>query len=98
MANTLAEADDLILKLNEEQLRLLNRKIVERLKLIRRAKSSVSLARFNLGDRVYFLYEGRKRLGTIIRLNQKSASLEADDGQQWLVAPGLLTKIIEGQK
>lgn len=98
MTNALAEANDLILKLNEEQLRLLNRKIVERLKLIRRAKSSVSLARFNLGDRVYFLYEGRKTLGTIIRLNQKSASIKLDDGQQWLVAPGLLTKIIEGQR
>lgn len=71
MVNTLTETDDLILKFNEEQLRLLNRKIVERLKLIRRAKSSVSLACFNLGDRVYFLYEGRKMLGAIIRLNQK---------------------------
>ena len=98
MVNTLTEADDLILKFNEEQLRLLNRKIVERLKLIRRAKSSVSLACFNLGDRVYFLYEGRKMLGAIIRLNQKSASIRLDDGRQWLVAPGLLTKIIEGQK
>lgn len=97
MTKTLAEADDLILKLNEEQLRLINRKIIERLKLIHRAKSSVSLARFNLGDRVYFTYEGRKIIGTITRLNQKSASIKLDDGRQWLVAPGLLIKIIEGQ-
>lgn len=95
MTNILAEVDELILKLNEEQLRLINRKIVERLKLIHRAKSSVSLARFNLGDRVYFIYEGRKMLGTITKLNQKSASIKLDDGRQWLVSPGLLTKAID---
>lgn len=96
MQNILAEVDDLILKLDEEQLRLLNRKIVERLKLIHRAKSSVSLARFNLDDRVYFLYEGRKMIGTITKLNQKSASIKLDDGRHWLVAPWLLTKVVEG--
>lgn len=95
MINILAEADELILKLSEEQLRLINRKIVERLKLIHRAKSSVSLARFNLSDRVYFIYEDRKMLGTITKLNQKSASIKLDDGRQWLVAPGLLTKVID---
>ncbi|MBU2578884.1 hypothetical protein KKA09_02090 [Patescibacteria group bacterium] len=54
MDNYLAKIDDLLLKLDENQLRIINRKIVERLKLIHRAKSTMSLARFNLGDRVYF--------------------------------------------
>lgn len=57
---------------------------------------TVGLPRFNLGDRVYFLYEGRKMLGTITKPNQKSASIKLDDGRQWLMAPGLLTKIVEG--
>ena len=95
MNNYLTEIDDLILRLNEDQLRTINRKIVARLKLINRAKSTVSLARFNLGDRVYLLYDGRKLPGAIIRLNQKTATLRLDDGKIWLVAPGLLTKIIE---
>ncbi|MBI2459269.1 MAG: hypothetical protein HYV53_01815 [Parcubacteria group bacterium] len=95
MSNYLVEIDGLLLRLNEDQLRIINRKIVERLKLINRAKSTVSLARFNLGDRAYFLYNGRKMPGAIIRLNQKTATLRLDDGKEWLVAPGLLTKIIE---
>jgi hypothetical protein len=95
MKNYLAEIDNLLLRLNEEQLQAVNRKIVERLKLIHRAKNMVGLARFNLGDRVYFLYEGRKVAGTIIRLNQKSATLLTDDGKEWRVSPGFLTKIIE---
>ncbi|MFH1838612.1 MAG: hypothetical protein ABH808_03950 [Candidatus Kuenenbacteria bacterium] len=95
MDKYLAEVDDLLLKLNEEQLRMINRKIVERLKLIHRVKSNVSLARFNLGDRVYFIYNGKKKPAVIIRLNQKTATLRLDDGKEWLVAPGFLTKIIE---
>lgn len=95
MRNYLAEVDDLLLKLNEEQLRVINQKVVERLKLIHRAQSTVSLARFNLGDSVYFLYNGQRTTGTITRLNQKTATLRLDNGRIWLVAPGLLTKIIK---
>ena len=36
--NLPTQVDDLLLKLNEDQLRVLNRKVVERLKLICKAK------------------------------------------------------------
>lgn len=93
--NYLAEVDDLILQLNEEQLRAINKKVVARLHLIHRAKSTVSMSRFNIGDRVYFLHDGQKELGRIIRLNQKTATVMMDSGQEWLIAPSLLSRVIE---
>ena len=40
--------------MNEEDLRFLNRLIVERLKLIGQARSTAMLAHFSMGDRVTF--------------------------------------------
>ena len=93
--NELIQINNLLLKLNEIQLRELNHKIIERLKLIRRAKSAVSMAKFNFNDRVYFNHEGQKMIGTVIRLNPKSITVNMDDGRQWRIAPEFLTKIIE---
>ncbi len=81
--------------MNEEQLRALNCKVIERLKLISRVKSAVSMKDFNLMDRVYFNDKGKRVVGTIIRLNQKSVSVKTDDGHDWLISPCMLTKIIE---
>lgn len=89
------QIDDLLFKLNEDQLRVLNRKVVERLKLIDRAKGVMSVAKFNILDRVYFRHNGRKMIGTVVRLNQRSVSVNLDDGQRWKVDAGLLKKIIE---
>jgi len=89
------QVDNLLLKLNENQLRILNRKVVERLKLVCGAKNTMSVARFNVLDRVYFIDNGRKKIGTVTRLNQKSVSVNLDDGQQWRIDARLLTKIIE---
>jgi len=93
--NPLIQIDNLLLKLNEEQLRELNRKIVERLKLIHRAKSAVSMAKFNLNDRVFLVHDNKKLIGTVIRLNPRSVTVNMDDGRQWRIAPEFLTKIIE---
>lgn len=92
--NALLKLNDLLLTLNEEQLRELNHKIIERLKLINRAYSTIQVAKFNLGDRVYFEHNGRKLIGTVVRLNQKSVSVELENNQEWRVAPQLLKKII----
>jgi len=73
----------------------LNRKIIERLKLIRRTKNVFSIAKFNIMDRVYFTNNGEKIIGTVVRLNQKTVSVDADNGGQWRIAPDFLTKVIE---
>lgn len=85
--------NDLLLKLNEEQLRELNRKVVERLKLIHRAKSVMSMAKFNLLDKVYFIHNGEKKFGTVIRLNPRSVTIALNDGHEWRITPEFLTKI-----
>jgi hypothetical protein len=86
-----AEAAETIRKLNEEDLRFLNRLIIERLKLISQARSTVMLAHFSVGDRVRFSTgAGDQKTGVIVRLNKKTASIATDDQQQWNVHPGYL--------
>lgn len=80
-------------KLNENQLRLLNQRIVEKLKLISRAKALNSLAQFNIGDIVSFDHYGEIIKGQIIRINQKTASIVTmDSKQKWNVHPNFLIK------
>ena len=86
-----ADAAEAIRKLNEDDLHFLNRLIVERLKLISQARSTVMLAHFSVGDRVSFpAATGDWKVGVIIRLNKKTASIATDDGQRWNVHPGYL--------
>jgi hypothetical protein len=92
-----AVAAEAIRRMNEDDLRFLNRLIVERLKLIGQARSTVMLARFSLGDRVSFQgTSGQRKAGVIVRLNKKTASIATDDGQHWNVYPGFLTPIGPG--
>ena len=83
-----AQVAEAIRSWNEDDLRYLNRLIVDRLKLIHQARSTVMLAHFNVGDRVRFTTsDGSDRAGVIIRLNKKTASLVTDEGQRWNVHP-----------
>jgi hypothetical protein len=87
-----AAAAEAIRKMNEDDLRFLNRLIVERLKLIGQARSTAMLARFSVGDRVSFpASTGELKAGVIVRLNKKTASIATDDGQHWNVYPGFLS-------
>ena len=89
-----AGAAEAIRRMNEEDLRYLNRLIVERLKLIGQAHgtSRAMLARFGVGDRGELSrhHSGDRKAGVIIRLNKKAASIATDDGQHWNVHPGFL--------
>ncbi len=79
--------------MGEEDLRFLNRMVVERLNLLAQAKSTVQLAQFAQGDRVCFTLDtGEVKRGVIVRLNKKTASLLTDDRQNWKVSPALLRK------
>jgi hypothetical protein len=83
------------LTLKETQLLELNRMIIERLKLMHKARQMVSLAQFNVGDLVAFDYHGQTHSGTILKLNQKTASILTDDNHRWKVSPQFLKKIIQ---
>ncbi|MHB1034549.1 MAG: hypothetical protein ACYC35_14805 [Pirellulales bacterium] len=89
-----AAAVEAVQRMSEEELRFLNRLIVDRLKLLGQARSMVMLARFSVGDRVSFqTTSGERKLGFVIRLNKKTASISTDDGQHWNVHPGLLSSL-----
>jgi len=87
-----AAAAETIRRMSEEDLRFLNRLIVERLKLIHQARSTAMLAHFSVGDRVSFQSStGERKTGIIVRLNKKTASIATDEGQQWNVHPAFLS-------
>lgn len=87
-----ADIADAIRLLSEDELIYLNRLIVDRLKLLNQARSTVMLSRFDVGNRVSFSSStGDRKSGVIARLNKKTASVITDDGQRWNVHPGFLT-------
>jgi hypothetical protein len=84
-------AVEAIKRLGEDDLRFLNRLIVERIKLISQARSTSLMASFAAGDRVSFNHsDGRYIEGVVVRLHKKTIRVETDDGHQWNVSPGLL--------
>ncbi len=86
-----ASAIDAINRLNEDDLRLLNRLIVERIKFISQTRVASLMAGFTKGDRVVFCApDGSNLEGIVLRLNKKTVSVIASDGHQWNVSPGLL--------
>jgi hypothetical protein len=84
-------AIEVIQKLGVDDLRFLNRLIIERLKILHQVKSAIQMSKFNIGDRVSFQgSSGEIKRGIIHRLNKKTVSVITEDKQQWNVAPGLL--------
>ena len=78
-------------KLSEDELRDLNRRIVERLRLMRSARQLVELAQFTVGMRVAFTTDdGRTLEGEITRLNRKTATVCCTPSGHWRVSPTLL--------
>ncbi len=89
-------AAEAIRQMNEDDLRYLNRLIVERLKLIAQARSTILLAQFNVGDRVRFKTPtGEHKTGVIVRLNKKTVTISTDDSQHWNVCPGFLIPAVK---
>ena len=89
-----------VASLSNEQLVALNRYIVEELRRRQRNRTEENMSKFNLGDKVFFVTpDGERKTGTILRLNQKTASLIADDGCKWRVSPQMLRMMqTQGEK
>jgi len=77
-------------QLTEAELVDLNRRIVERLRMIRQVHAHVRMLEFTIGERVWFQTDMRKIEGVLVRYNKKSVTVVTDDGERWNVAPGLL--------
>lgn len=83
--------------LSEEELINLNRRIVERLKVLEQMRALQSMVKLNIGQRVCFDPDGRMRTGTIVKFNHKTVVVRTDDHHQWKVAPHYLKPLVEGE-
>lgn len=80
--------------MTEAELRDLNRRIVERLRFLTKMRAHAEMLRFSIGDRVGFqATDGRHVTGMLVRYNQKSVSVLADDGGRWTVHPSFLRPV-----
>lgn len=84
-------------KLSEDGLIELNRLIVERLRLLRSARSLAQLAQFSVGMVVEFDTDDCRTIaGTVARLNQRTATVVTVSGR-WRVSPSLLRAAVAPQ-
>ena len=76
-------------KLDEPQLRALNRRIVERLRFLQQMRAHAAMLTLSIGERVTFIEHGGEEVrGRVVRYNRKTV-----DGMQWRVSPGMLCKM-----
>lgn len=82
----------------EHELVELNLRIVDRIRFLQQTRCYQSMAQLNVGERVSFSPEcGHVVVGTVVRLNKKSVTVLAQNGQQWRVAPSLLSKLTDAE-
>ncbi len=80
--------------MTQYELLVLNKMVVERLRLMEKAESLLSLTKFNVGDNVVWDgSDGKLHSGIILRLNNKTASIKVDRNEHWKVSPQLLRKV-----
>ena len=80
-------------RLTEAELIDLNRRIVERLRLLQQMRAHKQMLAFKIGDRVAFGADARGTIeGMLTRYNRKSVTVITDDGRQWSVSPALLSR------
>lgn len=79
--------------MSEAELRELNREILMRLKFYSETRQKAQLMSFRIGERVEFDTDQGFIDGVVIRINQKTATIDADDGRSWRVSPHFLRKV-----
>lgn len=83
--------EEFIKGLNIDELHLLNRLVVQRVKILRQIETSEEMRRFNIGEQVSFTDNyGRMIEGRITKINKKTISVETQDHGRWNVHPSLL--------
>lgn len=81
-----------------EELRSLNHRLVDHLRLRNQRSSQERMNKFELGQRVCFeTNDGDIVEGKIIRFNQKTVTIEKDCGHQWRVAPQFLQEVVSAR-
>lgn len=89
--DTTIRIEEFIKTLSEEELLLVNRMVIERLKLLSQRKTTDEMTRFTVGDRVSFVdRRGNVISGKVIKMNKNTVSVISTDNIQWNVHPTLL--------
>ena len=76
--------------LTERELIDLNRRIVERLRMLQQLRAHKNMLQFSVGQRVRFRTNARTVEGILTRYNRKTVTVLTDAGEHWNVAPSLL--------
>lgn len=77
--------------LSEAELRDLNHRVVERLRLLSTLHTQAAMHQFRIGDRVSFETNGQgTATGVIVKFNQKSVVVVTEAAGKWKVAPCFL--------
>lgn len=83
----------LIKEMSYYELTVLNKLVIERIRLMHKANTLISMSQFHVGDSVSWNgNDGIVRSGIIIRINQKTVSVRTRDGGYWKVSPQFLRK------
>jgi len=84
--------------LTEEELLVLNHRIVARLKFLESYHTHKEMMRFVPGDKVSFVPQGRDALfGVLVKFNKKTATIINESGHKWNVSPHLLRNIKDAE-
>ncbi len=80
-------------QLTEPELVDLNRRIVERLRMLHQMHAHVRMLEVHIGERVCFQGDHDRLIeGTLVRYNKKSVTVVTGDGGRWTVSPALLRR------
>ena len=83
-------------QLTEAELIDLNRRIIERLRMLRQIHAHVQMMEFKIGDRVSFQPVGRPAVvGMLTRYNKKTVTVITEQGERWNVSPMLLRRVVD---
>lgn len=83
-------------RLTEAELIDLNRRIVERLRIMQQFRAHKKMLDFSVGQRVRFRSNAGMIEGVLTRYNRKTVTVITDAGQHWNVAPSLLEPVGSG--
>lgn len=82
-------------ELSYDELVALNHEIVERLKFLDSVQAFQEMASLGLGAKVSFESNRGRQVGTIVKLNTKTAGVLTEAGRKWNVSPHLLSLVKE---
>ena len=77
-------------QLSEQELHDLNRRVVERLRIMQQVRAHKEMLHYRVGQRVSFRSADRTIQGVLTRYNRKTVTIITDAGEQWNVSPTLL--------